>query len=354
LFMDHARLTARYRATIGISVRRGPPSKAASASLQEAFQPRATKPQARPELTMPVQIVTSCFRVLITLCQISPNCSRHYALGEPMKQSACLGLIVTVMIVAGQNAAAQTAPASGGPVDRALIEDLVAASHILAKQGVLDAFGHVSVRNPNNPNRYLMSRAVAPELTTANDVIEYDLDSNPVNANGRASFIERFIHGEIYKTRPDVSAIVHSHSPTVIPFTVSQVPLRAILAPAGFLVAGVPVFEIRNVAGMTNMLVSNNIIGKGLAETLGDKPVALMRGHGDVVVGASIPIVTFRAIYTEIDARLQWQAIGIGGPITFLEKEEGDKIDALNNDPKNPAAGIMRPWELWKKQATEK
>jgi HCOMODA/2-hydroxy-3-carboxy-muconic semialdehyde decarboxylase len=272
-----------------------------------------------------------------------------------MKKSVYLGLVVAMMIViAGQRAAAQSVPASGGLVDRALIEDLIAASHILAQEGVLDAFGHVSVRHPNNPERYLMSRSVAPALMTADDVIEYDLDSNPVNANGRASFIERFIHGEIYKVRPDVNAIVHSHSPTVIPFSVSQVPLQAMFTNAGFLVAGVPVFEIRKVAGMTNLLVSNKMIGKGLAETLGDKPVALMRGHGDVVVGASIPIVTYRAIYTEINARMQCQAIGIGGPITFLEKEEGEKIDAVNNDPKNPSGGIMRPWELWKKKVMEK
>jgi HCOMODA/2-hydroxy-3-carboxy-muconic semialdehyde decarboxylase len=271
-----------------------------------------------------------------------------------MKPSAYLSLIVTMVALVGPYTAAQTVPVASVPVDQALIEDLVAASHILAEQGVLDAFGHVSVRHPNNPERYLMSRSVAPALMTADDVIEYDLDSNPVNANGRASFIERFIHGEIYKLRPDVNAIVHSHSPTVIPFSVSQVPLRAMFTNAGFLVAGVPVFEIRKVSGMTNLLVSNKIIGKGLAETLGDKPVALMRGHGDVVVGASIPIVTSRAIYTEIDARMQWQAIGIGGPITFLEKEEGEKIDAVNNDPKNPSGGIMRPWELWKKKVMEK
>jgi ribulose-5-phosphate 4-epimerase/fuculose-1-phosphate aldolase len=272
-----------------------------------------------------------------------------------MKKSVCLGVIVAMTIlVASQRAAAQTVPASGGPVDPALIEDLVAASHILAQEGVLDAFGHVSVRHPNNPVRYLMSRSVAPALMTADDVIEYDLDSNPVSANGKASFLERFIHGEIYKVRPDVNAIVHSHSPTVIPFSVSQVPLQAMFTNAGFLVAGVPVFEIRKVAGMTNLLVSNKMIGKGLAETLGDKPVALMRGHGDVVVGASIPIVTYRAIYTEINARMQLQAIGIGGPITFLAKEEGEKIDAVNNDPKNPSGGIMRPWELWKKKVMEK
>jgi ribulose-5-phosphate 4-epimerase/fuculose-1-phosphate aldolase len=273
-----------------------------------------------------------------------------------MRRYASLCFIVITMAVFAIRhiAAAQTVPLSGTPVERAILEDLVAASRILADQGVLDAFGHVSIRHPNNPERYLMSRSVAPALMTIDDVIEYDLYSNPVNANGRSSFLERFIHGEIYKARRDVNAVVHSHSPSVIPFGVSQVPLRAMFANAGFLAAGVPVFEIRKYGGMTNLLVSNETLGKGLADTLGDKPVALMRGHGNVVVGPSIPIVIFRTIYTEVNARLQWQAIGIGGPITFLEKEEGEKIDALNNDPQNSSGGVMRPWELWKRKVMEK
>ena len=245
---------------------------------------------------------------------------------------------------------AQTPPTSGGPVDAAVIDDLVTASRILAAQGILDGLGHVSIRHPTNPNRYLMSRSVAPALMTVSDVIEYDLDSNPIDANGRASFIERFIHGEIYKARPDVQAIVHSHSPTVIPFGVSQVPMHAMYAPAGFLAAGVPVFEIRKYGGMTNLLVSNPAFGRALAATLGDKSVALMRGHGNVVVAPNVQAVVFRAIYTEINARLQLQAIGLGGPITYLEKEEGEKIDSLNSSSKNPGVGVTRSWDLWKRQ----
>src|SRR6266849_4470035 len=123
---------------------------------------------------------------------------------------------------------AQTPPASGGPVDPALIEDLVVANRILAKEGILDAFGHVSIRHPNNPNRYLMSRGLSPGLVTAKDIMEYDLDSNPVDPKAGASSLERFIHGEIYKARPDAKAVVHSHSPTVIPFSVTNVPLRPV------------------------------------------------------------------------------------------------------------------------------
>jgi ribulose-5-phosphate 4-epimerase/fuculose-1-phosphate aldolase len=238
----------------------------------------------------------------------------------------------------------QTAPPSGGTVDAAIIEDLVAASRILADQGVLDAFGHVSIRHPSNPNRYLLSRNLAPALVTADDIIEYDLDSNPANASGRSSFLERFIHGEIYKTRPDVKAVVHSHSPAVIPFGISQVPMRATFHMAGFLVSGVPVFEIRNSGGMTNMLVRNGALGRALAQTLADKPVALMRGHGNVVVGPKVQVAVYRAIYTEINARLQTISIGLGGPLTFLEKEEGDAFDQAAQ------AQIERPWTLWKQR----
>jgi ribulose-5-phosphate 4-epimerase/fuculose-1-phosphate aldolase len=240
--------------------------------------------------------------------------------------------------------AAQTLPASGTPVDASIIEDLVAAGRILADQGVLDAFGHVSIRHPTNPNRFLLSRNLAPALITAEDIIEYDLDSNPVNAGGRSSFLERFIHGEIYKARSDVNAIVHSHSPAVIPFGISQVPMRATFHMAGFLVAGVPVFEIRQAGGMTNMLVGNGALGKALAETLADKPVALMRGHGNVVVGPTVQVAVYRAIYTEINARLQTIGISMGGPLTFLEKEEGEAID------KAIQSQIARPWTLWKQK----
>jgi HCOMODA/2-hydroxy-3-carboxy-muconic semialdehyde decarboxylase len=264
-------------------------------------------------------------------------------------------LIVGVLpFIAQYPASAQTSPPSGGPVDPAVIEDLVAGSLILADQGVLDGFGHISVRHPGNPNRYLMSRSKAPALMTADDVIEYDLDSNAVNANGRPSFIERFIHGAIYKARPDINSVVHSHSPAVIPFGVSQVPMRPVAGTAGFLVVGVPVFEIRKYGGMTNLLVSTAELGKALADTLDDKPVALMRGHGNVVVGQTVQIAVFRAIYTEINARLQMQAIGLDGPITYLEKEEGYKTDAVNADAKAPGVGVMRPWELWKKKVMGK
>jgi ribulose-5-phosphate 4-epimerase/fuculose-1-phosphate aldolase len=239
----------------------------------------------------------------------------------------------------------QAPPISAGPVDAGVLDDLVAASRILADQGVVDGFGHVSVRHPSNPARFLMSRSLAPALTSAGDIIEYDLECAAIGDRGRPSFLERFIHCEIYKARPDVKSVIHTHSPGIIPFAASTVPLRPMYHVAGFLAAGVPVFEIRKHAGLTNMLISSNAIGKALAETLGDKSVMLMRGHGDVVVGPSVQIAVYRAIYTEINARLQAQAIALGGPITYLEPEEGAKADMIQQQV------VMRPWELWKARA---
>jgi len=243
-------------------------------------------------------------------------------------------------------AAAQTAPASAGPVDRALIDDLVAANRILADQGVVDGYGHVSLRHPADPQRYLMSRSIAPELVTAGDVMEYDLDSTAVDARGRTSYLERFIHGEIYRVRPDVKAVVHNHSPSVIPFGVSTAPLRPLYHMSAFLGGGVPVFDIKVAAGQpTDMLVRTPALGRALAQTLGDRPVALMRGHGAVVVGDSLPRVVFRSVYTEVNARLQAQAMALGGPVTYLDDEEARRADA------SVGGTVPRPWELWKKKA---
>ena len=241
---------------------------------------------------------------------------------------------------------AQT-PASGGPVDPALIDDLVTANRILADQGVLDAYGYVSIRHPTNPNRYLVSRAMSPADVTAADIMEFDLDSNPVDRRGRSMFLERYIHGEIYKARPDVMAVIHSHSPGVIPFGITNVPLRPVFHTASFLWVGVPVYEIRDAGGMTSMLVGNGDLAKALAKTLGDKPVALMRGHGNVVVGPNVKRATIRAVYTEVNARLQTIALGLGGPINYISPEEGALRD------KSPGEE-GRAWDGWKKKATQK
>jgi HCOMODA/2-hydroxy-3-carboxy-muconic semialdehyde decarboxylase len=237
-------------------------------------------------------------------------------------------------------------PASGGPVAVELLRDLAAASRILAAQGVVDGFGHVSMRHPSAPDRYLMARSIAPALVTPGDIIEYDVDSNPCNANGRGSFLERFIHGEIYKARPDITSVVHSHSPSVIPFGLVPVPMRAMFHNAAFIAAGVPVFDIREKFGDTDMLVSDRSKGVALAKVMGKRDIALMRAHGSVACGPTLQTAVFRAVYTEVNARIQhWTAaLGENGPIAVLNEEEGRLADVPNR-----TAG-MRAWDLWRAQ----
>jgi ribulose-5-phosphate 4-epimerase/fuculose-1-phosphate aldolase len=245
-----------------------------------------------------------------------------------------------------RGARAQAAPATAGPPDPKLIEDLVAANRILVDQGVVDGYGHVSVRHDKAADRYLMSRSIAPELVTAADIMEYDLDNVPVDPRGRAVYLERFIHGEIYRVRPDVRAVVHNHSPSVIPFGVTGAPLRPLYHMSAFLWPGVPVFEIRSAGGSaTDMLIRDAALGQALARSLGTGPVVLMRGHGAVVVGASVPEVVFRSVYTEVNARLQAQAMALGGNVTYLDPEEAKRAQA------SIGGTIGRPWELWKKKA---
>jgi ribulose-5-phosphate 4-epimerase/fuculose-1-phosphate aldolase len=227
------------------------------------------------------------------------------------------------------------------------MEDLAAASRILAAQGVVDGFGHVSMRHPSAPDRYLMSRSVAPARVMPADIIEYDLDSNPCNANGRASFLERFIHGEIYKARPDIMSVVHNHSPSVIPFGLVGVPMQAMFHNGAFIAAGVPVFDINEKFGATNMLVSDGPKGVALAEVMGDKDMVLMRAHGAVACGPTLQTAVFRAVYTEVNARIQHWTMALGGPgshIAALDEEEGRLADAINR-----TAG-MRAWDLWRSQ----
>jgi ribulose-5-phosphate 4-epimerase/fuculose-1-phosphate aldolase len=227
------------------------------------------------------------------------------------------------------------------------IDSLVTANRIVADRGIIDAYGHVSIRHPSNHNRYLMARALAPALVTAADIMEFDLDSIPLDQRGRNLFIERFIHGEIYKLRADVNAVIHTHSPGVIPFGVTNVPLRPILHTASFLHVGVPIFEIRDAGGVTDMLVRSNALGKALATTLGDRPVALMRGHGNVVVGATVQQAVIRAVYTEDNARMLAAALSLGGPINYISPEEGALRDRTAGD-------LARAWELWKSRVVGK
>ena len=264
---------------------------------------------------------------------------RQFALGGG-------GLVAGWLVATARGVSADPAPASAGAPAPGLIEDLVAANRILADQGVLDGYGHVSARHDRDPDRYLLSRSLAPELVTAGDVMEYDLDSRPVDPRGRTAYLERFIHGEVYRARPDVKAIVHHHAPSVIPFGTSTVPLRPLYHMAAFLGGGVPVFDIRAAAGgPTDMLVSSAALGQALARGLGEHSAVLMRGHGAVVVGASVPQAVARSVYMEIDARVAAQAIALGGEVRYLDAEEARRAQAAVE------ATLGRPWELWKRKA---
>ncbi len=233
-------------------------------------------------------------------------------------------------------------PKTGGPVDPAIIADLVTANHILADQNVVDGYGHVSIRHPGAPNRYFLSRSLAPAVVTADDILEFDLDSNPVRPPNQTMYIERFMHGEIYKARPDVHAVVHSHSPTVIPFGVSSVKLQPICHMSAFIPHDVPNFEMREEFGMTDLLIRNLAHGRALARALGTANVALMRGHGNVCVAHNLMTAVYRAVYTEVNARLQLNAIALGGAVTFLDAQECAIINGRTD------THVHRPWEMWK------
>ncbi len=237
------------------------------------------------------------------------------------------------------------------------IEDLVTANHILHAQGVVDSFGHVSFRSPERPDRFFMARAMGPKLVTASDILEFDAEGEALDRQGRSVYSERFIHSEIYKKRPDVNAVIHSHSPGVIPFSMTDVPLRAVMPPAAFLHTGVPVFEIREAAGMSDMLVTNAKRGHALAQSLGSHSVALMRGHGDVVVGSDMRLAVARAVYTEVNARIQMQAIMLasGGRIEYMAPEECTLREANTALHKRGSGmGQDRVWEALKNELTDK
>jgi len=225
-------------------------------------------------------------------------------------------------------------------------DDLATASRILSDQGVFDAAGHVSMRDPQRADRFLMSRSLAPALVTADDIMAFTLECEPCDPRGRTPFIERFLHGGIYRARPDVMAVAHGHTPSIVPFGLVATPMLATYHNAAFLAAGVPVFDIRTIFGTTDIVINSAERGTALADALGDKSVLLLRAHGFVAVGPSLPAAVFRAIFTEISARVQLQAATLGGPIAALDREEGRLADAIN------LATVGRSWEFWKRRIT--
>jgi HCOMODA/2-hydroxy-3-carboxy-muconic semialdehyde decarboxylase len=260
--------------------------------------------------------------------------------------------IIALLLVPGllfqsqAQTSAKPAPAQQG-LDPAQVADLVLADRVLANEGLLDGYGHVSVRSSRNPNHFLLARSVPAGSVTAADILEYDLDANPVEKDAPAGFIERYIHSEIYRAHPEVMAVVHTHAPDVIPFTVTNVPLRPMIHVAGFIPQTVKVFDNRKVAGMTDLLIRTPELGRALAQALGSDSMMLLRGHGAVVVAPGLHIVVGRTYYMTIDARTELQALALGGGnVTFLAPEEAAK--SADQD------GFERAWTLWKAKLAEK
>ncbi|MGB7299849.1 MAG: class II aldolase/adducin family protein [Burkholderiaceae bacterium] len=249
-----------------------------------------------------------------------------------------------------QQSPGEPIPDSGIPSPAApasLIDELVVANQILFRHGVVDAFGHISVRHPDNPERFLLARNMAPALVTADDIVEFNLDGQPVNAGGRPVYLERFIHGEILRQRPDVIAVVHSHAPAVVPFGVVRgASLQPIWHMSYFLSEQTPVFEIRDTAGDgSDMLIRSQQLGAALANSLADGQVVLMRGHGVTVTGGSIRQAVYNAVYTQMNAELQLKA-SVLGPAQYLSPAE---VAAARV---SVGSQVNRAWDLWVREAT--
>jgi HCOMODA/2-hydroxy-3-carboxy-muconic semialdehyde decarboxylase len=254
---------------------------------------------------------------------------------------AICAALCSAMILSAAPAAPQGAASLAN--DPKLIEDLVYANRILYQQEVLDGFGHVSVRSDKDPSHFLISRSMAPALVTSRDIMEYDKDGEPVDARGRNSYVERYIHAAIYRVRPDVKSVVHSHSPDIIPYSVTGTILRPVYHVSAFLRLGAPIFDTQEGFGDTDMLIRDNKLGDALAKVLGNSQVALIRGHGFVTVADSTQIAVYRAIYTQLNARVQAEGMKLG-TIKFLTPGEAVKAQAITE------ATSGRPWELWKSQ----
>ena len=221
-----------------------------------------------------------------------------------------------------------------------VIKKLVLANRILAAEGVVDAFGHISVRHPGRADRYLLSCSRSPELVKAADIMEFEMDGTPVDAKGRSPYLERFIHGSVYLARPDVMSVMHNHSYEIIPFGVSKIPLRPIFHSAGRLGYRIPVWDVRHKFGDSDMLVTDMERGGDLVECLGKNVVALMRGHGCVVTGHTLETTVLTSIYLRVNARLQREAMQMG-EVTYLSPGEIDR----SSQSAKPAVGDSRAWE---------
>ena len=226
------------------------------------------------------------------------------------------------------------------------LEDLVIANRILAHEGVVDGFGHVSLRHPERPDRFFMSRSRSPELVTRDDIMEFDLDCNPIDQRGRVMYGERPIHGAIFEARPDVGSVVHNHAHEVIPYSVTKAPMRQVIHTAGGMGAQVPVWDIRDEFGDTDLLVRNLAQGRSLARTLGANAAVLMRGHGCAVVGKTVRDAVRIAVYLMVNAKLQTESMRLG-EVTFLSEGEMRGTAEMAGS----ALSSDRIWEYWTRRS---
>lgn len=263
------------------------------------------------------------------------------------------GLLLTSALLgtakeAESKSASAPAPVEPAPQEAqdkdALLKDLITANHILQDQGIVDGYGHISVRNPANPSHFFISRWLAPDLVTLNDIVELDYDCVPVNGDKRKLYSERWIHAEIYRARPDVHSVVHTHAPTVVLMGTINETLLPIYHMGGFIGTGLPTFDIRKSFGMTNMLINDAPKGKALAQTLADKPAALMRGHGGIAVGNSIMHSVGRSVYLKINAEMHLQAGG--KKLETLSPEEAHLAEAGNQE-------FPKDWDLWSRKVNK-
>jgi len=226
------------------------------------------------------------------------------------------------------------------------LNDLVISNHILAHEEVVDAYGHISFRHPDDPERYLLSRARAPELIEAGDIVEYRLDGDAIDAGDRRPYSERMIHGAIYEQRPDVNVVIHNHSYEVIPFASTGTPLRPVTHTCAPIGADIPVWDMRDKFGENNHLVVTMEQGRDLAATLGDGSIALMKRHGCVVTGPTVEQTVMKAIYLQVNAKLQLQTMQLGTP-DYLTDTEIAECTAMQQAP----ISLDRAWEVWRRRA---
>jgi HCOMODA/2-hydroxy-3-carboxy-muconic semialdehyde decarboxylase len=222
------------------------------------------------------------------------------------------------------------------------LRDLVVANRILANEGTVDAFGHVSIRNPDNPARYFMSRSRAPELITVDDLMEFTLDGEANDLRGRTPYDERMIHGAVYEARPEVNAVIHSHAYEVIPFGVTGVPLRPIMHCCGVIGSEIPTWDIRDKFGEGDHLVVTMDQGRDLVHCLGDRRVALMKRHGCVVTGENVREAVMTAVYLQVNAKLLLQSLQLGTPDYLTPLEVEKRTTRVNGQ-----RGLDRAWEYW-------